>query len=148
MSSETENPYEASEISSNSVPFEHAPEEHPRFGLVHKMVLQGEPKERVYKRLETNSVTGTEADLLYQHARKERVANVRHEFMKKSAAGLGMILFSIIVFCVFLFGLGFIANYILYLLCGISVFGLWKLGSGIGGYLNAESWKGSVADEM
>lgn len=143
-----ENPCKASELKSDTIPYENEPEEHPRFDLIHKMVLRGEPKERVLKRLEVNGVTGSKADLLYRHAMKDRVATIRQEFIKKASIGLGMIVFSIIVFCIFWFGLGFIINYVLSILCGITVFGLWKLGSGIAGYLNAESWQGSVADEI
>ncbi|MGC6426633.1 MAG: hypothetical protein ACON5H_06505 [Akkermansiaceae bacterium] len=148
MTSDVGNPHEAIELRTDASPFENQPEEHPRFNLVHKMVLQGESEERVIKRLEVNGVTGNEANLLYHHARKNRIATIRKEFFKKASTGLGLILFSISVFCVFWFGLGFISNNVLYLLCGISVFGIWRLGSGILGYLNAGSHEGSVADEI
>ncbi|MDB4618454.1 hypothetical protein OAG53_02135 [Akkermansiaceae bacterium] len=139
---------QANETSVKFIPAGRAPEEHPRFGLVHKMVLQGDPKDRIYKRLEVNGVTGDEADTLYRHAMKERVQIIRGESFKKILGGIGLIALAAAVFATFWFGLGYIQHVIFYLLTAVSGLGFILIGIGLSNYWRARSHIGSVADNI
>lgn len=124
------------------------PEEHPLYEAILKMVLWGEDREAVFDRLRVNGIDDTEAEALYQAARRERVATFRDEFKKRIGLGLLLMVGGASVFSVFWFGLNLLPRLVL-MACGAAIgMGLWKLTSGLVGYLTAESRQGSVADDF
>lgn len=120
--------------------------EHPLYDEVLTMLLWDEPKDKVYHRMSVNQVPADIADLLYGHAKKERIALIRSENMSKIMIGVGALLLGIVVFCALWFGLGIIPRIVVGLCFLAGVFGVWRLADGIFGYLSAPQKKGSVVD--
>ena len=125
-----------------------SPEEHPFYDLIHRMVMWGESKEDVLKRLETNGVVGEEAVQLYQHAYQDRIRSIRTEQAKKAAIGGGAIAAAVAAFCVCWFGLGFIPRLLLYACFAAGGLGLWKLINGLAGCLMAHHKTGDVNEDF
>ncbi|MGC4016218.1 MAG: hypothetical protein QM755_17105 [Luteolibacter sp.] len=124
-------------------------EEHHLYAMVLKMVLWGEKKEDVYHRLDVNGVTGPAADLLYNHARADRIATIRDAYRKKVFIGIGLILAATVTFCAFWWGLGFIPRRRLLYGCFAALgIGLWKFIDGLAGYLMAGTKEGSVDGDL
>ncbi|MFD0892921.1 hypothetical protein KBB96_15995 [Luteolibacter ambystomatis] len=123
-------------------------EEHRLYAMVLKMVLWGEKKEDVYHRLEVNNVTGPTADLLYNHARADRIATIRDACRKKFLIGIGLILAATVTFCSFWWGLGFLPRLLLYGCFAALGIGLWKTIDGLAGYLMAGTKEGSVEGDL
>lgn len=140
-------PNQVKDARTETIPFEHEPDAHPRYNLVHKMVLHGDPTERIMKRLEVNKIRGAEAKLLYSHARKHRIKIIQKEFSKKIGIGLGLILSAIGIYSYFWFKLGFITRNLDFITIVIVIVGVYFLGRGIGGCISAGSREGSVLDE-
>lgn len=110
------------------------------------MVIYGEPKEAIMKRLAVNDVTGAEAELLYHYARKDRIATIRQEYRRKMKVG-GLILGStILYFVVSMITMNMVV--VPYALFGAVAIGMWRMVSAITGFVMAESKEGSVADEI
>ncbi len=108
-----------------------------------RMVLWGEPKEEIYRKLEVNGFRGDEADKIYQRAMDERISSIRIDCRRKIWIGLGAIVGSLVLF--FLVLNVFFRAYPI-LLVG-ALYGIWKLGDGISRYFLAPGLKGSIADE-
>lgn len=119
---------------------------HPYYALVLKMVLWGEDRDDVYRRLEVNGVTGGIADRLYEHAREDRIRTIRSAYFIKILFGGGLFLAAVVIFPACWFGLGFIPKIVLYG-CFVALgIGSWKSTDGISGYLMAPTRTGSVTD--
>ncbi|MDA8975265.1 hypothetical protein N9F50_01630 [Akkermansiaceae bacterium] len=140
------NPYESPESSSSLLQYVDAPDEHPRYNLIHKMVLWGEPKEAVMKRLAVNNVTGAEAELLYHHARKDRIATIRQEYRKKMKIGAFILAGTILYFVVSMVTMNTVV--VPYALLAAVAIGMWQIVNGVSGFMMAESKQGSVADDI
>jgi hypothetical protein len=124
------------------------PDDHPHYDLVLKMVLWGESRDDVYRRLAVNGVTGEFADRLYEHARADRIRTIRGDYSRKLLIGLGLILAAVVIFCACWFGLGFIPRILLYACFAALGIGAWKAIDGFLGYIMAPSKTGSVADDI
>lgn len=117
------------------------------YSLVHRMVMWGEPEEDVFYKLKVNGVTSEDAERLYQQARRERVASIRSDSVRKAVKGGLCLGASVVVFCAFWFGMGFIVRPIL-CACAVALgLGLWWSVGGVVEFLTAASRKGSLADD-
>ncbi|RYD23750.1 MAG: hypothetical protein EOP88_02990 [Verrucomicrobiaceae bacterium] len=146
------NPYQSPEHPSEAVPphdtpFSGDPEEHPLYDMIHRMVIWGEDKAEVHKRMEVNGVTGLAADSLYQHAWNDRIRSIRKEQSGKLFLGIGLTVAAVGTFCFCWFVLHFIPRILLYVCIVALAIGSWKLIDGLAGYLMAENKKGPLHDE-
>jgi hypothetical protein len=113
---------------------------------VRRMVLWGEPKEAVLRKLEVNGIAGEAGAAAYSEAFAERVAVIHGFYRRKARLGLLAILGAgaLMALCVFVFeGIKGRLWIIFGLLLG---FGLWKFVDGFTGMLMAKNREGSVAD--
>ena len=111
------------------------------------MVLWGEERDEVYRRLELNGVSGEVAHCLYEHARADRIRTIRSDYTRKFLIGVGLILAAATAFSICWYGLGFIPRILLYGCFAALGIGSWKSIDGLSGYLMAQSKTGSVTDE-
>ncbi len=125
-----------------------APENHPLYEAILKMVLWGEDRADIFDRLRVNGVEGAEAEVLYLTAHRERVATFRREYHKRIGLGLLLIAVGIGVLAGSWFGLDFIQGRLLWICAALIGFGLWKLMNGVIGSLMAGTRPGSVADDF
>lgn len=125
-----------------------APEEHPLYDYVLRMVLWGEEKEEIFQHLAVNEVTGSIANRLYKHARADRIRTIRAEYAKRFFLGVGIIVAILMIFGYFWFILRFIPRIVLFACFGAIGIGLWKTFDGLIGYFMAASKTGSIADEF
>lgn len=123
------------------------PEEHPHYNLVLRMVLWGESRDEVLRRLAVNGVAEADACQLYEQARADRIRTIRSDYRRKLLVGLGLMAGTLMMFCVCWFGLGFIPKILLYACFAAFGIGSWKAIDGLSGYLMAPSKTGSVADD-
>lgn len=114
-----------------------------------RMVLWGDQPEDIMHRLEVHGITGDEARLLYQRAMAERVAAIRAHhrpaiWIGLAAWALGTGVFALLDFLTE----GFAVTHHRMILIPLFLisFGLWKLASGISGFMTAKSRTGSVSD--
>lgn len=98
------------------------------------------------KRLAVNDVTGAEAELLYHHARKDRIATIRQEYRKKMKMGGLILAGTILYFVVCMVTMKTVV--VPYALFAVVAIGMWRMVSAITGFVMAESKEGSVADEV
>ena len=123
------------------------PVDHPLYDLVLRMVLWGEERDEVYRRLEVNGVYGEVADRLYEQARADRIRTIRSDYTRKLLIGVVLILAAATAFSVCWYGLGFIPRILLYGSFAALGIGSWKFIDGLSGYLMAPNKTGSVSDE-
>ena len=120
--------------------------EHPSYGKVLKAVLWDECRDELYFYLSKDNVSIEVADLLYEHARNERISSIRSECITDILKGFGYIIGSIVVFCIF----AMIFHYLPWIIIGGCLgalgIGLWKLIDGFGSYLFAPKQRGSISD--
>ncbi len=121
--------------------------EHRSYNLVLKMVLWGESREDVYRRLTVNNVPEEIADRLYEHARADRIRTIRSDCFQDLLLGSGLIVASVATFCGCWFGLGFIPKILLYGCFAALGIGSWKFIDGFISYLMAPSKTGSVSGD-
>ena len=112
------------------------------YNLVWKMVLWDEDKERIYKRLEINKVPKDIADLLYEHAREDRIRSIRSDCLGKIWAGVFFIIATCVTYYFCWFKLGFFPMILLF---GFAL-GFWLLVDGFNSYVTAPRKRGSLAD--
>jgi hypothetical protein len=124
-----------------------APEDHPQYGIVLKMVMWGEDRDEIFHRLSVNGVPDGVAQRLHAHAREDRLRTIRGVYSRRFLVGMALIVAAVAVFVGFWFYLEFIPRIILF--CCIVALGIgsWKFIDGLAGYLMAPSQKGSVADD-
>ncbi|QTN32549.1 hypothetical protein HZ994_09470 [Akkermansiaceae bacterium] len=72
--------------------------EHRSYNLVLKMVLWGESREDIYRRLTVNSVPKEIADQLYALAREDRIRTIRSDCFHDLMIGLGLIAAAVVTF--------------------------------------------------
>jgi hypothetical protein len=124
-----------------------SPDEHPHYNLVLRMVLYGESRDEVFRRLAVNGVAEAVAGQLYDQARADRIRTIRSDYSLKLLVGVGLIAGALVIFCVCWFGLGFIPRILLYACFTALGIGSWKAIDGLSGYLMAPSKTGSVAED-
>lgn len=112
-----------------------------------RMVLWGEPKEDVMRKLEVNGFTGDAADQLYSRAFMERLAEIFATCRRKILIGWLMIAGGVGLFCVFWFVLRFTTNWVIALSAMGLGFGTWRVIDGFAGILTAKTREGSVTDD-
>jgi hypothetical protein len=123
------------------------PDDHPYYDLVLRMVLWGESRDDVFRRLAVNGVTGIVAGRLYDQARADRIQTLRRDYSRKFLVGVGIIVAAVVIFSGCWFGLGFIPRILLYACFAAIGLGAWKAIDGLSGYLMAPGKTGSVADD-
>lgn len=112
-----------------------------------RMVLWGEPKEDVMRKLEVNGFTGDAADRLYVRAFGERLAEIHATCRRKIRTGALLIACGVALFCICAFVFHFTSRLIVTLsLMGLG-FGAWKLIDGFAGILTAKTREGSVTED-
>lgn len=124
------------------------PTNHRHYELILKMVLWDEPKEKIDQKLRTNKVPPAVAEQIFNHARDERIALIRSEYLKKLILGLILLGAAAATFIGCWFGLHFIPRALLYACFVASAVGLWRVVDGTTGFCMAEKKRGSVADEI
>lgn len=112
-----------------------------------RMVLWGEPKDDVMRKLEVNGFTGEDADRLYARAFGERLAEIHAACRRKILIGMLMVAGGAGLFCVCWFVLLFTSNWVIALSAMGIGFGTWKVIDGLAGILTAKSREGSVTDD-
>lgn len=112
-----------------------------------RMVLWGEPKDDVMRKLEVNGFTGDAADRLYARAFGERLAEIHATCRRKIRTGALLVAGGVGLFCICAFVFHFTSRLIIALsLMGLG-FGTWKLIDGFVGILTAKTREGSVTDD-
>ncbi len=103
--------------------------DHPRYGLVLKLVLRGEKKESIYKRMIEHDVDEREFNLLIDTAQKERVSILKSDSCSQIFAGI--IILGIVFIAIMLFWWQKIPGVILYgCVLGV-VYSVWLVIDGI-----------------
>ncbi len=114
------------------------------------MVLWGEPREKVFKTLETNGFTGNDAKELYAKAFKERLDEIRSSCWKKATYGFGGIAAGILVILLhnrMVLEFGIPHNYLYYTGIIIAAIGLFFFADGMLKAASAPNKKGPVTDD-
>lgn len=110
-------------------------------------VLWGSERHDVFHRLEVNGITGEQAETLFAKARKERIALIRSEAMRKVIKGMVLLLAGLGIFLLFWDGAGAITRGV-FVTCFVAwAFGGYWLIDGVVAAIFAPTKKGSVADE-
>ncbi len=110
------------------------------------MVLWGEPKEDVMRKLEVNGFTGAAADQLYARGFGERLAEIFATCRRKIRIGALLIAGGIGLFCICWFVFFFTSRLVIALsLMGLGI-GAWKVIDGFAGILTAKTREGSVTE--
>ena len=114
---------------------------------VERAVLWGEPREEVFRMMETNGLTGDRADAVYQRAWTERLSVLRSEGLRRLINGLIIIGAALSAFAIFWYGFGVITRGI-FVLCGLgALWGTWVAIDGLVSVLLAPTKRGSIADD-
>ncbi len=121
--------------------------EHRFYPHVLKMVLWGESLEEIYRQLVVNNIPEEVVDRLYEHARADRIRVIRSDCSHDFLIGVGLIVASVVTFCVCWFGLGFIPRILLFACFAVLGIGSWKFIHGFTGYLMAPIKTGSISDD-
>jgi hypothetical protein len=112
-----------------------------------RMVLWGEPKDDVMRRLEVNGFTGDAADHLYGRAFDERLGEIFASCRRKIRTGALLIAGGAGLFWICWFAIGFTNRQVIALsLMGLG-FGAWRVIDGFTGILTAKTREGSVTDD-
>ena len=112
-----------------------------------RMVLWGEPKDDVMRKLEVNGFTGDAADRLYARAFGGRLAEIFATCRRKIRTGALLIAGGIGLFCICWFVFYFTSRLVItFSLLGLG-FGAWKVIDGFAGILTAKTREGSVTDD-
>lgn len=112
-----------------------------------RMVLWGEPKADVMRKLEVNGFSGDAADRLYSRAFGERLAEIFATCRRKIRIGALLVAGGVGLFCICAFVFHVTSRLIITLsLMGLG-FGAWKLIDGFTGILTAKSREGSVTED-
>jgi hypothetical protein len=112
-----------------------------------RMVLWGEPKDDVMRKLGVNGFAGDAADRLYARAFGERLAEIFASCRRKILIGMLMIASGVGLFCICWFVLRFTSNWVIALSAMGLGFGTWKVIDGFAGILTAKTREGSVTDD-
>ncbi len=110
------------------------------------MVIWGEPKDDVLRKLQANGITGDEAESMHAKAFKERVAAIRAGYWKKVIIGLIWLGAGLSLFCFLWFYIGGITNQLLIVCAAMAAIGFWKLIGGFSGIIQAPVKQGSISD--
>ncbi len=110
---------------------------------INKMVLWGEPRDDVMRKLAANGIIGDEAEAIYDAAMVERVRIVHVHYRGEATKGL-CFLGPGLIGCLRFYQV-FNSRQLLGIFLALGV-GFWFLGKGIGGMLMAKDQEGSVAD--
>jgi len=138
------NPYASTKASGTDLPLED-PTEHPSYQSILKMVLWGEPKEKIDQKIRVNNIPPSIAEQIYHHARADRINTIRSESLKELVKGLSLIVVGLLTFTAFWFGLNFIPRVLLYSCFAAIAYGIWKFADGTLRYLMADRKTGSIA---
>ena len=112
-----------------------------------RMVLWGDPKDDVMRKLGVNGFTGDAADRLYARAFGERLAEIFATCRRKIRIGALLIACGVGLFCICAFVFHFTSRLIVTLsLMGLGI-GAWKLIDGFAGILTAKTREGSVTED-
>lgn len=112
-----------------------------------RMVLWGEPKDEVMRRLAVNGYTGEAADSLFARAFGERLAEIHAACRRKIRTGALLVAGGVGLFCVCWFVLLFTSKWVIALTAMGLGFGTWKVIDGFAGILTAKTREGSVSDD-
>ena len=113
---------------------------------VTRMVLVGETKENVMRKLEVNGITGSDADAVHDRAFRERLAVIHGFYRGKARVGLLSLAGAAAVMAICFFVFHGINRALWMIFASLVGFGLWKLIDGFSGMLMAKNREGSVAD--
>lgn len=112
-----------------------------------RMVLWGEPKEDVMRKIEVNGFTGDAAERLYARAFGERLAEIFATCRRKILIGALLVAGGVGLFCICWFVFLFTSRLVIALsLMGVG-YGAWKLIDGFAGILTAKTREGSVTED-
>lgn len=112
-----------------------------------RMVLWGEPKDDVMRKLEVNGFSGDAADRLYARAFAERLAEIHATCRRKILIGALLVACGVGLFCICAFVFHFTSRLIITLSLMALGFGAWKLIDGFAGILTAKTREGSVTED-
>lgn len=117
------------------------------YEAVRRMVLRDEPRADVFHRMEVNGIPEAEARQMYDKARAERMAAIRHAALKESALGLLLMLTAFGIFMGYFYCFEIITNEILVLCSLIAVLGIGFFSKGLYYLLFAHNKTGPLADD-
>ena len=113
---------------------------------IFRMVIWGEPKDDVLRKLEVNGIIGKEALSMYAKAFRERVATIRSGYWKKVNIGSIWLVAGLGLFCFLWFLIGGITNQLLIICGAVAAIGFWNLIWGFSGIIQAPVKEGSISD--
>lgn len=96
--------------------------------------------------METNGITGEEADAVFRRAWAERLSLIRGEALRVMIKGLAILGAAACIFGAFWYGLGFITRPV-FILCGLgAMWGAWLTIDGLTNMILAPTKRGSVLE--
>lgn len=134
-------------------------EDEPQYNVVLKMVLWGDDREAIFRRLKVNGIEGERAAAIYEKAMGERLRLLRGEGLKYLVMGLAFLSLGALIYFFFEldqlsveeFGEGVHGMPLLPTLLGfisvlLAFLGMWKMVRGLFEIVFAGSKKGSIGD--
>lgn len=117
------------------------------YQTVERAVLWGEPREEVFRIMETNGITGEEAEAVFQRALAERLSILRGDGLRVMIKGLVILGVSVCIFSAFWYGLGVMTRAV-FVLCGLgAIWGAWLAIDGLTNIVLAPTKSGSVLED-
>lgn len=112
-----------------------------------KSVVWGEPREEAFGIMQTNGITGEDAEALYVRARAERIAIIRGESFRHMIQGASLFAAGAGIFAPFWYGLGYIHRP-LAVICGVLIVaGAWRALVGFVSLIMAHKKSGPVSTD-
>lgn len=114
---------------------------------VERAVLWGEPREEVFRIMETNGITGPDAEAVFRRAWAERLSLLRGEGLRLMIKGLVILGIACSAFAVFWYGFGVMTR-LVFVLCGLgAIWGIWLALDGLSNIVLAPIKRGSVLED-